>query len=157
MLSVDWYRFSGGAGNKMAESYVSMHHCKTHIPGWLNGSHPTVNEGAVQRRVCFTAYSDRCWSPTLIRVRNCGGFYVYQLKPVIGCYVRYCGNGNVASTPMTAGKLTLSFFFLIFFSSCRQRIAHALKKTDTLLTLIWGKLTAAVLAYDSLWLKPLPH
>ena len=128
-LSVDWYRFGGGAGNKMAESCVDMYHCNTNAPGWLNGSHPTVNEGAVQRRVCFRAYSDCCWSQTLIRVRNCGGFYVYQLKPVIGCLLRYCGNGNVSSTPITAGKLTLSFFFENFFFIL-QKTHHAFVEKD---------------------------
>ncbi|XP_073250462.1 uncharacterized protein [Porites lutea] len=98
-LSTDWYRFSGAAGNQMAESCIDMYRCGTRYPGWLNGSLPTVNEGAVQRRVCFRYFSDCCSFSTYIRVRNCGGFYVYQLKPLTYCYLRYCGNGYVSSTP----------------------------------------------------------
>ena len=94
MLSTDWYRFSGAAGNQMAESCVDRYRCGTYYPGWLNGSHPTVNEGAVQRRVCFSYYvygGDCCSLSTYIRVRNCGGFFVYQLKPLTVCNSRYCG------------------------------------------------------------------
>ena len=116
MLSADWYRFGGAAGNQMAESCVENSRCGTSFPGWLNGSYPTVNEGAVQRRVCFRYYGDCCFFSTYIRVRNCGGFYVYQLKPLTLCYSRYCGNGYGSSTPTTPGTLSPSFFF--FFFSC---------------------------------------
>ena len=122
MLSIDWYRFSGAAGNQMAETCVDFYRCGTSAPGWVNGSHPTVNEGAVQRRVCFGGHGNCCHFSTYIRVRNCGGFYVYQLKPLTYCNLRYCGNGYGSSTP-TPGTL---FFFLsfFFFSSCEERIRH---------------------------------
>ena len=99
----------------MAESCVDRYRCGTYYPGWLNGSHPTVNEGAVQRRVCFR---DReyggfcCLFSIYIRVRNCGGFYVYQLKPLL-CDFLYCGNGYVSSTPPTQGALFPSFCFFL--------------------------------------------
>ena len=123
MLSADWYRFSGPAGNQMAESCVDVDRCGTWHPGWLNGSHPTVNNGAVQRRVCFSCYpfDDCCCLSTYIRVRNCGGFYVYQLRPLTTFLSRYCGNGYVSSTPTTPGTLFPSFCFflvLISFSFC---------------------------------------
>ena len=117
MLSTDWYRFSGAAGNQMAEScVVDMFRCGTSSPGWLNGSHPTVNEGVVQRRVCFRFGPFCCYFSTYIRVRNCGGFYVYQLKPTRTTpfgYSRYCGNGYVSSTPTTPGALFPSFCFFV--------------------------------------------
>ena len=120
----------------MAESCVDSLRCGTFTPGWLNGSHPTVNEGVVQRRVCFGYHGHCCIYSTYIRVRNCGGFYVYQLKPLIitPCYLRYCGNGYRSSTPTTTGT-----FFPFFFSSCEERIRRLSMKqiTDTLLTFIW--------------------
>ena len=88
-----WYRFGGLAGNQMPESCVDKLRCGTHAPGWLNGSHPSVGEGAVRRKVCFH-WSNRCcrWS-TYISVRNCGGFFVYKLQRPPACTLRYCGNG----------------------------------------------------------------
>ena len=102
-----------------------MFRCGTSSPGWFNGSHPTVNEGAVQRRVCFTYDSDCCFSSIYIRVRNCGGFYVYQLKPLTYCYSRYCGNGCGSSTPTTLGTLFLLFLFcfvLFFFHPAKNAL-----------------------------------
>ena len=101
-----WYRFGGGAGNQMPKSCVAMYHCGTAMPGWLNGSHPAVADGAVQRTVCFNAANNCCYHSTNITVRNCGGFYVYRLKQPPTCHLRYCGNGV---TPVTPGKGTFSY------------------------------------------------
>ncbi|XP_068739001.1 uncharacterized protein [Montipora capricornis] len=90
-----WYRFSGEAGTQMADSCPKIHHCSTDSPGWLNGTHPTVAEGIVQRKVCFLQHPhgiDCCYFSKDISVRNCGAFYVYRLDPP-RCYSRYCGNG----------------------------------------------------------------
>ena len=98
----------------MAESCVDRYRCDTYYPGWLNGSHPTVNEAVVQRRVCFGFHGHCCIYSTYIRVRNCGDFYVYQLKPLTLWYLRYCGNGYVSSTPTTPGtRFPLFFFFIL--------------------------------------------
>lgn len=91
-----WYRFSGEAGFKMAEHCVSKGCCGTFAPGWLSGTHPTLAEGAVERKVCFhwSAWRSFCCSfSTFIKVRNCGKFYVYKLRPPPVCSLRYCGNG----------------------------------------------------------------
>ena len=156
MLSTDWYRFSGAAGNQMAESCVEKHRCGTYSPGWLNGSHPTVNEGAVQRRVCFRYRGDCCFFSIYIRVRNCGGFYVYQLKPLTYCYLRYCGNGYVSSTPTTPGTPLPSFFFflvLIAYSFYGWCIRHSSMKEQTA-CLQMVKMNGN---YSSLFTFTLPH
>ncbi|KAL9973653.1 hypothetical protein ACROYT_G020134 [Oculina patagonica] len=88
-----WYRFGGEAGNQMADSCVSMRHCGAGLPGWLQGSHPSVADGVVSRRVCFRWYNYCCSRSIVILVRNCGSFYVYKLKPPPVCNSRYCGNG----------------------------------------------------------------
>ncbi|XP_031555346.1 pancreatic secretory granule membrane major glycoprotein GP2-like [Actinia tenebrosa] len=90
-----WYRFMGDAGTAMPTSCTRENYCGTHASGWMQGSHPTQAEGIVNRAVCYH-WSSRCcnWNNN-IRVRNCGGFYVYELvKPTAGCYLRYCGSGN---------------------------------------------------------------
>ncbi|XP_020617750.1 pancreatic secretory granule membrane major glycoprotein GP2-like isoform X2 [Orbicella faveolata] len=96
-----WYRFGGGAGNQMPESCVNKGHCGTQGPGWLNGSHPSVDEGAVTLKVCFNWRSFCCLFETYITVRNCGGFFVYRLRPALICDSRYCGNGLTPTAETT--------------------------------------------------------
>ena len=89
-----WYRFQGAAGDRMADKCVPMDHCGTEYPGWLSDAHPTVAEGVVIRRVCFSV--DQCcsWYQN-IRVKNCGAYFVYALpRPYYHDIFRYCGNGS---------------------------------------------------------------
>ena len=92
-LPFGWYRFSGAAGTHMPTSCVGQYHCSTHAPGWLSTPHPSVDDGIVNGTVCFH-WGTCCQWPTNIRVRNCGRFYVYELRPTIACSLRYCGNGG---------------------------------------------------------------
>ena len=75
----------------MPTSCVAKNRCGTHAPGWLNGQHPKVEEGVVTRQVCFH-WGDNCcnWSNN-VKVRNCGEFYVYELRKTPQCQLRYCG------------------------------------------------------------------
>ena len=93
-LSKGWYRFTGEAGELMANKCPAIHHCGTHAPGWMEGSHPTQAQGIVTRKVCYH-WSGKCcnWSNN-IRVRNCGAFYVYELDKTPVCHLRYCGAGK---------------------------------------------------------------
>ena len=119
-----WYRFQGAAGFRIADKCVPMDHCGTRYPGWLNGTHPTVAEGAVLRRVCFSTYQCCSWYQN-IRVKNCGAYFVYALPTRYHYYYyyyyyyhfydyyyyrdfRYCGNGR-------AGKI-LRMFLIISLS-----------------------------------------
>ena len=90
-MATRWYRFQGGAGSQMPTKCVPINQCGTHAPGWLSAGHPTVNEGAVQRKVCFHWSSNCCRWSSNIRVRNCGGFFVYELVRPPACSLRYCG------------------------------------------------------------------
>ena len=103
-----WYRFSGGAGDQMPESCVPKRRCSTHAPGWLNGSHPSVAAGVVQRKVCFHWSTGCCQWSTYISVRNCGGFFVYRLHRPPVCSLRYCGNGG----PSTQGADTFYMSYM---------------------------------------------
>ncbi|KAL9987887.1 hypothetical protein ACROYT_G002265 [Oculina patagonica] len=94
-----WYRFLGLAGKQMPDACVAIERCGTRAPGWLSGGHPTVAQGVVQRRVCFHGSYSCCRLSTSIRVRNCGAFYVYELTPTPGCYMRYCGDREQVLTP----------------------------------------------------------
>ena len=77
---------------------MATHHCGTHAPGYLTGGHPTVAQGIVQRKVCFHWSNNNCRWSSIIRVRRCSSFYVYELSKPPACNLRYCGNnkqGNV--------------------------------------------------------------
>lgn len=49
-----------------------------------------VVDGIVERRVCFYYFSDCCFFKRIIKVFNCFGYYVYELKRMWSCYLRYC-------------------------------------------------------------------
>ena len=93
-LKTKWYRFRGSSGNELPSSCVPMNSCGTHAPGWLQGHHPTVAQGIAALKACFHWKKGCCQWQTDIRVRNCDGFYVYELKPSPACHLRYCGNSG---------------------------------------------------------------
>ena len=86
-----WFRFEGSAGTRMPTSCPPMNRCNTHLPGWMNGGHPTVADGQVSRQVCFHWSGNCCIWSTNIKVRNCGSYYVYYLSGTPTCALRYCG------------------------------------------------------------------
>ncbi|XP_074606242.1 uromodulin-like isoform X3 [Acropora palmata] len=90
ILAAGWYRFNSTAGSKMPTTCIRKNRCHTHASGWLNGAHPSPQEGIVNRIVCFNWYSSCCSWQTSIRVRNCGLFYVYYLTKPSSCSLRYC-------------------------------------------------------------------
>ena len=96
-LVTAWFRFEGAAGDRMPDKCVLPYRCGTESPGWLNGAHPTVAEGVVYRTVCYTVHSYCCWLSKIIKVKNCGYYYVYELQRTCR-RCRYCGNAG-------AGKL----------------------------------------------------
>ena len=94
-LGPAWFRFQGAAGTQMATSCVDQKSCGTHATGWLNGAHPTVDEGKVTRKACFNYFSDCCKWSIDVEVRNCGDYYVYYINktpPEHTCHLRYCGS-----------------------------------------------------------------
>ena len=97
-LVTGWYRFQGAAGDQMPDKCVLKYRCGTRRPAWLSGSHPTVAEGVVTRTVCLSGYGGCCWDRTIIKVKNCSSYYVYELPRTPYRFTRYCGNAG-------AGKL----------------------------------------------------
>ena len=86
-----WYRFVGAAGTKMPTTRVQAFRCGTDWPGWLDGAHPTVEDGEVQRTVCFSDRLTGCRYLTNIFVKNCRSYFIYKLFPSRSCFSRYCG------------------------------------------------------------------
>ena len=92
-LPEGWYAFI--TGRQMSTSCCfSPGYCDTYYQGRLTGGHPTVDDGIVSRRVCFGYYNvagSYCTYSVYIKVRNCGPFYVYKLKPTPASgNTRYC-------------------------------------------------------------------
>jgi hypothetical protein len=89
-----WYRFGGGAGTRMyAGSCRSSYACNANYPGYMSGSHPSVNEGIVARTVYFyhPSYGTCGYLSRSIKVINCADlYYVYQINGVPNCNGRYC-------------------------------------------------------------------
>lgn len=77
-----WYRFDGPGGTRIPEKIAERYHCNTYAPGWLNGTHPTISEETVERRVCFNFNGDFCKIQTDIQIKNCGSYFLYYLKDV---------------------------------------------------------------------------
>ena len=80
----------------MLTTCVATHRCGTHATGWLNGAHPTVEEGKVTRKVCFNWSSYGCCTWSIhIEVLNCsGGYFLYHFRGTPlehPCHLRYCG------------------------------------------------------------------
>ena len=90
-LPEGWYRFVGAAGTKMPTTRVPAYRCGTDWSGWLDGAHPTVEDGVVKKTVCFSDRSTGCKYPKYISVRNCGSYFIYKLPKPPGCPSRYCG------------------------------------------------------------------
>lgn len=92
-----WYRFVGDGGVKMADTCVPVRHCQTESPMWLNGTHPTVEEGIVSRRACAHWSSNCCLWNKEVQVKACpGGYYVYQLSGTPACSLGYCTDPSTA-------------------------------------------------------------
>lgn len=91
-LQAGWYAFDNS--DEMPTSCVTQFHCGTHFPLWMQGSHPSVADGIVQRKACSNVYgssSNTCCDFSLdIQVKNCGTFYVYYLQTVPACAMAYC-------------------------------------------------------------------
>ena len=98
-LVTGWYRFQGAAGDRMPDKCVLLYRCGTKYPVWLNGIHPTVAAGVVTRTVRRSLIRRCCGFRNIIKVKNCSGYYVYELPRTMWFQPsRYCGNAG-------AGKL----------------------------------------------------
>ncbi|XP_042522579.1 uromodulin [Dipodomys spectabilis] len=86
-----WYRFEGQGGVRMAETCVPVLRCNTAAPLWLNGTHPSSNEGIVNRTACAHWSGHCCLWDTPVQVKACArGYYVYNLTAPPECNLAYC-------------------------------------------------------------------
>ena len=107
----------------MADKCVPMDRCGATTTVWLAEKHPTVEEGEVTRKVCYHfrmksdySYGGSCckWADS-IKVRNCGDFYVYKLKPTEYCSQRYCTAGKTIGEKTHICMITIILIAMFFF------------------------------------------
>ena len=79
-LPEGWYRFVGAAGTRMPTTRVPAYRCGTDWSGWLDGAHPTVEDGVVNRKVCFTDRTSDCKATKTTSVKNCGSYFIYKFN-----------------------------------------------------------------------------
>ena len=89
-LPSGWYRFVGAAGTKMPTTRVPAYRCGANWSGWLDSAHPTVEDGEVLRKVCFSDRAIGCKGSMAIYVKNCSSYYIYELVQPPFCSVRFC-------------------------------------------------------------------
>ena len=91
-LNAGWYRFLNKTGIRMPTTCPPTdRRCGTTWPGWLEGVHPTVEDGIVARTVYFRRRQNcKELAEHNIEVKNCSSFFVYHLRPTSGCNYRYC-------------------------------------------------------------------
>ncbi|KAM9208171.1 uromodulin [Dugong dugon] len=86
-----WYRFVGQGGVRLPETCVPVLRCNTAAPMWLNGTHPSSDEGIVNRTACAHWSRHCCQWDAPVQVKACaGGYYVYNLVAPPECHVAYC-------------------------------------------------------------------
>ncbi|XP_068686284.1 uncharacterized protein [Montipora foliosa] len=90
IVSHKWYRMTGDSGDQIPERCVPIDRCGTRAPGWLNGTHPSVQDGLQTAQVCYHWNNDCCQWKSNIKIRNCSSYFVYQLVKHPACNLRYC-------------------------------------------------------------------
>ncbi|XP_033114379.1 SCO-spondin-like [Anneissia japonica] len=89
-----WYRFKSAGGNQMNEKCTTVNTCGVKFPMWLNGKHPTTPGQNVERYACVSASKDGvtkcCEHKTIVTIRKCSDFFVYQLLATRTCEEGYC-------------------------------------------------------------------
>ncbi|VDI18310.1 Hypothetical predicted protein [Mytilus galloprovincialis] len=107
-LLEDWYRVVSGAGELMpTECPIGGWRCGTTNPIWLSkegvkdGETTYPDVGKTVSRIGYAVSDDNCNSKKYpIKIKNCGHYHVYYLKPVRGCLTAYCFG---AELPCPAG------------------------------------------------------
>lgn len=134
----EWYRFTGDAGEKMADikttgKFLEPPSCGASYPGFLRTSHPDgLSSGEfVKGTVCF-AQNGGCCKMQTIKIMKCQGFWIYELpRPGIK-RARYCGNKVLKPTekPCDEKKLLYGLNKINAAKSC-QDLKKKQKNTES--------------------------
>lgn len=96
-LKTGWYRFLNIPGITMATECPQVTGtCGTTYPGWFDGDHPTVDEGEVERTVCFRKGLSRYCQASWVKIHALFEVEVAQPKKSstrISSIQIFCGIG----------------------------------------------------------------
>jgi len=83
-------------GCKQKDLDIMSHRCGANLLGYMVESHPSKKDGVVDRIICYTSGEKPCQCVTtnVIKVQNCGDYYVYKFKSVPSCSSRLCMVAN---------------------------------------------------------------
>ncbi|XP_062613463.1 uncharacterized protein LOC134275223 [Saccostrea cucullata] len=93
-----WYKVKhedDTVARKMIEQGVNAKFCGTTYPVWLNGTHPSIGDGIVNRTACVTGRNSLCDKVYKIQIKACTtGDFVYNLQKTSACPEAYCFGQN---------------------------------------------------------------
>ncbi|CAH3166280.1 unnamed protein product [Porites lobata] len=100
-----WYRFQSSSYSRIVDNCIPIRKCSSDLTGWLNGEHPTFEDCIVRSEVCFHGLLNYCYRTVKIRVRECQGYYVYELNPSpTERFSRYCASGRTLSSALSTSQ-----------------------------------------------------
>lgn len=110
-LTKGWYR--ADTLTIPTDQPPGIYSCGTQVPIWMKGTNPVVQDGIVDRIACRPGNDDWCEKEYEIKVKNCNGYFVYNLGPTDTRNEGYCfGIGTdepppdyVASKPSVTARL----------------------------------------------------
>ncbi|ESP04745.1 hypothetical protein LOTGIDRAFT_237275 [Lottia gigantea] len=104
---------STGEDLTMPTECVPHGFCGSHSNVWLNGTHPTVEDGIVDRMGCLSMFSSCCKVEYPIQIKNCTDYMVYNLMRTFGSDERYCFGDSTycyqTSRPTTVSSTTKKY------------------------------------------------
>ncbi|XP_021375515.1 von Willebrand factor D and EGF domain-containing protein-like [Mizuhopecten yessoensis] len=112
LINEGWYRSVSGAGGTIPRTAPGSGKCGTRNPVWMDDTLPTNGE-TKSVTMCAVGVFSPCfptWST--VRVKNCGSFYVYDLKRTPGDYgycfgtETKCPDGKSSETGFTPGCIS---------------------------------------------------
>ena len=99
---------SSPAGTASSQFHIQVDNCipvckcSSDLTGWLNGEHPTFEDSIVRREDCFDGLLNCCYWTVQIRVRECQGYYVYELNPSpTERFSLYCARARTLSSALS--------------------------------------------------------
>eukprot|EP00118_Oscarella_pearsei_P008163 m.41296 g.41296 ORF g.41296 m.41296 type:complete len:453 (+) comp33125_c0_seq1:95-1453(+) len=99
LKAYDWNRFDESIGGQMLSSCpdtTQYYKCSTRFGGWIDDTLPTILGVEFSVKVCFALNKFQCCVfdyQTVIKIVNCGDYYVYYLPYVPACDLAYCSSG----------------------------------------------------------------